>query len=265
VFDPLGGLADLEARRVRFIGSPEARIAEDALRILRFFRFQALYGDPDEGPDAEGLAACAAGADGLDRLSRERVGHELRKLLGAPNPAPAVATMAQSGVLWRILPGAAATSLAPLVHLEEVYDLAPSWLRRLAALGCDVEVCTEQLRLSKEETTSLRKRAEALGDASPGPVRAYRFGVHAAQDAMLIAQSAVPAPPPAGLLDGLEAGAEQQFPLKAADLVPPLTPGRALGHALKTAEEAWVAAEFALSRDSLVALALKAGAAPPQD
>ncbi len=88
VVDPLGGLGDLERRCVRFVGEAEARIREDYLRILRFFRFHAWYGDPAEGLDPEGLAACAGLADGLERLSRERVGHETLRLLAAADPAP---------------------------------------------------------------------------------------------------------------------------------------------------------------------------------
>ena len=89
VIDPLDGLSDLLARRVRFVGDPAERIAEDYLRILRFFRIHAWYGDPAGGLDADGLAACAALQDGLDQLSRERVGAEMTKLLAAADPAPA--------------------------------------------------------------------------------------------------------------------------------------------------------------------------------
>ena len=88
VIDPLGGLADLQARHVRFIENADQRIREDYLRILRFFRFHAWYGDAARGLDADGLAAVAANTDGLDSLSRERVWAELRKLLAAPDPAP---------------------------------------------------------------------------------------------------------------------------------------------------------------------------------
>ena len=133
--DPLGGLADLRARRVRFVGDPARRIAEDYLRILRFFRIHAWYGDPAGGLDPEGLAACAALQEGLDSLSRERVGAEIAKLLAARDPAPAVAAMAATGILARVLPGADPRALAPLVHLEAGAGLAPRWQRRLAALG----------------------------------------------------------------------------------------------------------------------------------
>ncbi|MEM7189930.1 MAG: CCA tRNA nucleotidyltransferase, partial [Pseudomonadota bacterium] len=130
VVDPISGLEDTIAGRLRFIGDAEDRIREDYLRILRFFRFQALYGR--QSIDADGLAACAALADGLDQLARERVGWEMRKLLGAPDPAPAVASMAAAGILRRVLPGADAVFLAQLVHIEQSAGADPDWLTRLA-------------------------------------------------------------------------------------------------------------------------------------
>src|SRR3954469_6343644 len=103
LFDYVGGLADVAARRVRFIGEPAKRIAEDYLRILRFFRFHAAYG---EGvPDADGLAACIAGRSGLERLSRERIRMELMRLLAAKGALPALVVMAESGLLDRVLAG----------------------------------------------------------------------------------------------------------------------------------------------------------------
>ena len=105
LLDPVGGLDDLLARRVVFVGDPAERITEDYLRILRFFRFHAWYGDAEQGIDAEGLAACAALAEGLDLLSAERIGAETTLLLAAVNPAPSVAAMAQTGILARLLFG----------------------------------------------------------------------------------------------------------------------------------------------------------------
>ena len=122
----------MHARRLRFIGDAKARIAEDYLRILRFFRFHAWYGDAAQGLDADGLAACAAGADGLVQLSAERVGAEMKKLLAAPDPAPAVAAMAQAGILARVMTGADAKALPILVHLEA--GRAPRMTRRAALL-----------------------------------------------------------------------------------------------------------------------------------
>jgi len=176
VIDPLGGMDDLAARRVRFIGDAAARIAEDYLRILRFFRFHAHYGDPASGLDADALAACAANLDGLDGLSRERVGAEMRKLLSAPDPAPAAAAMQAAGVLAIVLPGADTRALAPLVHLEDRTTTPPDAIRRLAALGgADV---AERLRLSRAEA----KRLARLAEAGAAAVRAYGRAPHVLYD-----------------------------------------------------------------------------------
>jgi poly(A) polymerase len=119
VIDPLEGLGDLRARRVRFIKDAAQRIQEDYLRILRFFRFSAWYGDPQLGFDPEALAAIGAHIDGLDGLSKERIGNELLKLLAAADPAPSLAVMRATGALVRVLNGADDRSIGLLVHLEQ--------------------------------------------------------------------------------------------------------------------------------------------------
>ncbi|MGF1553911.1 MAG: CCA tRNA nucleotidyltransferase, partial [Paracoccaceae bacterium] len=165
VIDPLGGLADLDARRLRFIGDARARIREDYLRILRFFRFSARYADPACDLDAESLAACAALADGIERLARERIGHEMRRLLAAPDPRRAVAAMAGTGVLARCLSGTEPARLDALVEAEARVGAAPDWRVRLAALaaGAGAAETGERLRLSKAETRALETRARARG------------------------------------------------------------------------------------------------------
>ncbi len=253
VVDPLGGLPDLRAGRVRFVGDADRRIAEDYLRILRFFRITAWYGDPAAGLDSEGLAACAAGQDGLDGLSRERVGAEVTKLLAAPDPAPAVAAMAATGILARILPGADATALAPLVHLEGVHDAsAPRWQRRLAALGWRPE-WGATLRLSRSDLRILDAIAAALAADDPAAAAAYRHGPDAARDAALIRAATLAAPPPAGLEADLARGAAATFPLRSADL--PQT-GPALGKALRALERAWIDSDFTLDTEALRLLAI---------
>ena len=170
VVDPLGGLADIEARKVRFIGLPEDRIREDYLRILRFFRFHAWYGS--DGLDADGLAACAELSDGIAKLARERIGWEMRKMLSAPDPGPSVAAMAASGVLARCLGGAVASVLTVLVHLEEATGVAPDWLRRLASLGG--EHVPDALRLSRAEDRCLHRIVAALEAGEPDNVTALQ-------------------------------------------------------------------------------------------
>ncbi len=242
VIDPLGGLPDLRARRVRFIGRAEDRIREDYLRILRFFRFHAWYGAPESGIDADGLAACAALADGLDRLARERIGWEFRKLLAAPDPAPASAAMAAAGVLARCLPGADAAALAPLVRAERLAGAAPDWQTRLAALGA---VGTgRHLRLSRAEEAAQARIAAALADDASPAALAYRHGADAARSALLI-RAASDLPLPADLEAALARGAGARLPVAAADLIAAgMAPGPALGQALARAEAAWIDSDF---------------------
>jgi poly(A) polymerase len=247
VIDPLNGLPDLLARRVRFVGDPETRIREDYLRILRFFRFHAAYGNPGKGLDAEGLAACAAFSAGLETISRERIGAEMRKLLSARDPAPSVAAMAQAGILRLVLPGADPRALAPLVHLDA--DHPPRWLRRLAVLGgADAEAA---LRLSRAELRDLAALRAALDSTDTPAALGWRLGDRLGADAVLARAAVMAALPPARWLDDIPRGAAAAFPVTAADLMPALQ-GEALGAALKELETRWLQSDLTLSRDDLL-------------
>lgn len=247
VLDPLDGLPDTLARRVRFVGEAEQRIREDYLRILRFFRFHACYGDPALGLDAEGLAACAALSAGLETISRERFGAEMRKLLAAQDPAPAVAAMAASGVLAQILPGADHRALAPLVHLEGA--LPPRWLRRLAVLGgATVETA---LRLSRAEARDLAALAVAISEPDSPAALGWRLGADLATDAILARAALLGAPLPEAWPAEVARGAIARFPVQASDLMPDLS-GAALGARLKELESRWLASGLRLSRDDLL-------------
>jgi poly(A) polymerase len=250
VFDPLNGLADLQARRVRFVGDAEIRIREDTLRILRFFRFHAAYGDPNEGLDAEGLAACAAFSAGLETISRERIYAELKKLLTACDPAPAVAAMSQAGVLARLLPGADPRALAPLVHIEAGHldaGHAPRWLRRLAVLGGD----TTDLRVSKAEARDLSALLDALGSTDTPAALGWRLGGALATDATLARAAVLETGLPPQWQSEVMRGANARFPVTAADLMPALQ-GQTLGARLKTLETRWLASNLTLGRDDLL-------------
>lgn len=241
VLDPVGGLPDLAARRVRFVGEPEARIREDYLRILRFFRFHAWYGAPGAA-DPAALAACAALQEGLDRLSRERVGHELRKLLAAPDPSEAVALMADSGILARILPGGDPRHLPALLEAEA--GAAPDPIRRLAVLGGSAEA----LRLSRAEARRLTVLAAAGPEMSLNEA-GYRLGDRLAADAALVA-AARGLELPLDWKDRIAHAARARLPVAAADLAP--LQGPALGQALRAAEAAWIESGFAMPAPGLI-------------
>lgn len=247
VIDPLGGLPDLRAGRVRFVGDADQRIREDYLRILRFFRFHAHYADPKGGIDAEALAACAANLEGLAGLSRERIGHEFRKLLSASDPAPAMAAMQQTGVLTALLPGADARALAPLIHLEA--GLAPDWRRRLVVLG-GLEVA-ERLKLGRAEARAVADMAQAVagpdGPAALGFLLKETLGV----GAVLARAALLETPPAANWAAEVARGAAAVFPVRAADL-PDLT-GAALGQRLGALQRDWLRGGLTATRAELLA------------
>lgn len=247
VLDPLGGLPDLQACRVRFIDDAGERIREDYLRTLRFFRFHAWYGDVAAGIDPDGLAACAANLDGLETLSKERVGLEMLKILSAPDPAPAMAAMAQSGVLARILPGSDASTLAVLVHLEA--DLAADPLRRLALLGG--QGVAKALRLSKKQAKQLENLRDEIGSSVTIGELAFRLGPDQARNIALLRAVMLEMPLADGLERQIDAGAAAKFPIKPADLMPGIT-GPALGDKLRELETRWIASEFTLTREELL-------------
>ena len=248
VIDPLGGLPDLRARRLRFVGEPAQRIREDYLRILRFFRFSATYGDPALGMDAEGLAACAELADGIDGLSRERIGAEMRKLLSARDPAPALASMAASGVLRHVLSGADPRYVAPLVHLEA--GAPPHWRRRLVVLGG--QDWDNALRLSRSEQGLMARLRDQLGNALSPAALGWRLGPEAGADAVLARAAVLESPLPDDWKADVARGAASRFPVTAADLMPALA-GPALGAKLAELESRWLASDLRLSRDDLLA------------
>ena len=246
VIDPLGGLPDLLARRLRFVGQAEARIGEDYLRILRFFRFHAWYGDASEGIDPEGLAACAALSAGIETLSPERVGAEMRKLLAAPDPGPSLGAMAQAGVLARVLPGAEARAVPVLVHLEAARP--PHWLRRLAVLGG--EDPTDLWRLSRAESRDFGKVRDALQeDLSPAAL-GWMLG-SLAEHVMLARAAMIGMAPPEGWEQEVARGQSAVFPVTASDLMPGLQ-GPALGARLKALEAQWLQSNLRATKETLL-------------
>jgi poly(A) polymerase len=246
VIDPLDGLPDLLARRVRFIGSATERIQEDYLRSLRYFRFQAWYGDPNKGFDADSLAAIADNLGGLEQLSAERVGAEMVKLLSAPDPSRSVAVMRQTGVLARVMPGSDDRALGPLVHLEELSETLPDATRRLAALGG-----ADGLRLSKSQLAKVdRLREAATGTMSAGEL-GFRLKFEEARDVLLLRSALLEQPWIPAELQSAEMGAVAKFPIKAKDLMPKYE-GPALGQKLNDLTKKWIASGFTLTRNELL-------------
>lgn len=250
VIDPLGGLPDIRARRVRFIEDASARIREDYLRILRFFRFSAWYADPEAGFDAEPLDAISRAVDGLDGLSAERVGAEMTKLLSAPDPAPATAAMRQCNVLSRVLPGSDDRWLGPVVALERGLDLPADWVLRLAALGGPDVV--DRLRLSRKDARHLHTLTDAAWGGAALPEIAYRHGAGIARQVAVLRAAVAQTPVASSDLSRIDAAARAVFPIKANDLMPRFS-GAELGQTLAALEADWIASGFRMSRDDLLA------------
>lgn len=254
IVDPLNGLPDLRARRLRFIGQAEHRIREDYLRILRYFRFHALYCDPENGFDSDTLAAIADNLEGVSQLSKERVGTEMVKLFSAADPAPAIAVMRQIGVLDTVMEGADDRALAPLIHLEGQVDQwisQPNPSLRLAAVT-DKDLQT-QLRLSKAMSQqSAEFRALAISTMGAHEL-AYRYGASQAAAAIILRAALLEMPIPANLEPDLILGARAEFPVSAQDLMPDYS-GAALGSRLRKLEQHWIKSSFLMTANELLAL-----------
>jgi poly(A) polymerase len=233
--DYFGGQADLAARRVRFIGQAEARIREDYLRILRYFRFQDRFGALPADPASE--AACAALAPGLKGLSRERIGWELMRLLAHPDPAKTVLRMAELGVLAQVLPEADAAALPALVAAEAREHVASDPLRRLAAMLPADPVVAEAVAARLRFSGAQKKRLAVAVVRQTGDARAlaYRIGLAEATDRLLIAGESL------GLLLDWS---PPRFPLKGGAIVARGLDGPAVARTLRAVEERWIAEGF---------------------
>jgi poly(A) polymerase len=257
VYDPVDGVDDLKARHVRFIGDPYRRIEEDALRILRFFRFHAWYG---EGiMNAHGMSACRDRRGDLDRLSVERVRAEMLRLLDAPSPVPTLQIMAESGVLRQVLPEAGA-----LRCFERLVDMGEGdALLRLASLTSRrADVLTglaERWKLSTREKVRLRcmaaGEADVPADLSDNEARAqvYWLGPDRFRDLVLLAWAA-DGEDRRHLVVLADRWSAPRFPLKGADLLGQGIPaGERVGALLRTLERHWVEEGFEPSRAELLA------------
>lgn len=241
ICDWFGGLEDLAARRVRFIGEPLQRIAEDHLRILRFFRFSARFG---ETIDEAGLAACTARANDLMALSRERIADEWLKILALPDPSPTVGLMLAHDILRPVLPEIEASALPrleALIAAEREAGLAPEPLRRLAALLPSDALLAEKVAARLKLSNKARKRLASAADmnlAENERALAYAIGLEEAQDRLLLAGRAQHAAELIGWT-------VPRLPVGGGALIARgLTPGPVVARTLKAIERRWVAEGF---------------------
>lgn len=265
LYDYFGGRDDGAKGHVRFIGNAEARIREDVLRILRFFRFHAWYGKG--AIDAEGFVACRSLAELVPQLSVERIWREIVKLLAAENPLPSWSLMLDARILDGILPEAHDVKrLESLLLVEKKYEAPASSLRRLAALlpqnKNTAENVAQKLKCSKREAVKLQRLAALpallYGKFDPVPFRRaiYDYGVEDICDAALLCAAAHPE---LDLEPAFFAAAEWNnpvFPIQGQDLLKlGVAAGPAMGNLLRAIEEQWIAADFKPSRDECLQIA----------
>ena len=242
IYDYFDGLGDLKNRHIRFIGDPLQRIAEDHLRILRFFRFHARFGSGQ--PDSNALAACTERANDLMALSRERIADELLKLLGLPDPSGTVGVMLERGILRPVLPEIEPERLADLQTLiadEAAAAIAPDGLRRLAALlprdAAIAEAVATRLRLSNKARKRLACAVTPEQTQSPQAL-AYRVGKECAQDRLLLDGKANDAAMVAGWT-------APRLPISGGALIKRgLEEGPVVARTLRRIEERWLEANF---------------------
>ncbi|HET7414051.1 MAG TPA: CCA tRNA nucleotidyltransferase [Pararhizobium sp.] len=276
IVDLVGGLSDMEEGIVRFIGDPAERIAEDYLRVLRFFRFFAWYGSGR--PDGEGLKACARAKDHLDQLSVERVWMEMKKLFSAPDPGRALLWMRQTGVLTAVLPESekwGIDTLPALVRTERAFGWEPDAMLRLAAIVPPdterVAALAARLRLSRAEAGRLDAWTEAptvaydIKDAAFDRLL-YRSEPEAVTDRLKLqlanararaisdSKALVEAAGFSRLVERAEAWQKPVFPLTGKDMIANgIEEGPAVGEAMRRLETEWVESNFKLDRDTLLA------------
>lgn len=247
IFDPVGGLADLDARRVLFIGDAAARIDEDHLRILRWFRFLGRFGIA--APDEATFAVVAGRAAKLRGLSRERVADELLRILALPDPGPVVRLMHEAGVLAEILPEArdgGVERLEALVQAEHAATIAGDGGRRLAAMLAGDRLAADRAAARLKLSNRLRKRiGVALAESAHGDARAlaYRIGIEGATDRLLLAGE----PGRLAVFDGWDV---PRLPFSGGDLVAlGITAGPEVARLLRPLENRWVNEGFPTAID----------------
>ncbi len=262
VFDPISGLDDLRRGRVRFIGDAGQRIAEDGLRILRFFRMSALYGaeygaDGGDKLDAAGLTACGENGAALARLSQERISTEFRLLLSAPNPAPAILAMEGAGLLTRIITGCRADFITRFIDLETAVGARANWIFRLAVLGgqgvAEGESCLRLSNVEKKSYMGVVVAGKALDSGIKNSALGYYHGAEIARAAVMYQAVQLGQGLDKAVLEQIDFGANQQnkYPIKAADLMD-FSEGRELGDLLKKGERIWVQSDFTKTKEAVL-------------
>ena len=250
VIDPLNGLDDIKKQKIKFIGNPNERIKEDNLRILRFFRFQAIYGNKNLEIDSIALEACHNHKSKLAALSKERITSELRKILSAPNPLEVIIKMNETGVLNELFQNVSIDSLEAYLKTEEKFKININWLGRLLSLQVTQE--EESLKLTRCEFKFLKQTKSAIENQIHVLEFSYYNGVENGKIYSTLQNFRHNIILSKNLLNQINSLATKKFPITAKDLMPEIR-GKKLGEALRSLEDRWIKSNFTLSKKDLLA------------
>lgn len=250
VIDPLNGLDDIKKQKIKFIGNPNERIKEDNLRILRFFRFQAIYGNKNLEIDSIALEACHNHKSKLAALSKERITSELRKILSAPNPLEVIIKMNETGVLNELFQKVSIDSLEAYLKTEEKFKININWLGRLLSLQVTQE--EESLKLTRCEFKFLKQTKSAIENQIHVLEFSYYNGVENGKIYSILQNFRHNIILSKNLLNQINSLATKKFPITAKDLMPEIS-GKKLGEALRSLEDRWIKSNFTLSKKELLA------------
>ena len=250
VIDPLNGLDDIKKQKIKFIGNPNERIKEDNLRILRFFRFQAIYGNNNLEIDSIALEACHNHKSKLAALSKERITSELRKILSAPNPLEVIIKMNETGVLNELFQNVSIDSLEAYLKTEEKFKININWLGRLLSLQVTQE--EESLKLTRCEFKFLKQTKSAIENQIHVLEFSYYNGVENGKIYSILQNFRHNIILSKNLLNQINSLATKKFPITAKDLMPEIR-GKKLGEALRSLEDRWIKSNFTLSKKDLLA------------
>ena len=245
VIDPLNGLDDIKKQKIKFIGNPNERIKEDNLRILRFFRFQAIYGNKNLEIDSIALEACHNHKSKLAALSKERITSELRKILSAPNPLEVIIKMNETGVLNELFQNVSIDSLEAYLKTEEKFKININWLGRLLSLQVTQE--EESLKLTRCEFKFLKQTKSAIENQIHVLEFSYYNGVENGKIYSILQNFRHNIILSKNLLNQINSLATKKFPITAKDLMPEIS-GKKLGEALRSLEDRWIKSNFTLSK-----------------
>ena len=251
VIDPLKGINDLYSRIIKFIFNPKKRIIEDNLRILRFFRFHAWYGDPDKSLDPASLNACTYYKSKVATLSNERMGAEMKKIMSAPNPISSLEAMAMAVVLELVMPKASTSQLSSLLKLENKIQRGIHWTTRAAIMtSTDLKNIWKISKVDYKKLWNLQKLKVGKDKVSK---ISYLYGEEFSWQYAILKYVSLNKDIPKNICTEIKRGTNALFPIKSCELINDFK-GPELGKRIKDLQHAWVNSDFSLTREELLNL-----------